>query len=83
MFLIIAGGWLLSLWTYMGIFPGLLYGLKDSSLKSKVTSRKLTTLTLAVAVVPSPCFANICVIFCFRASACLGVAGVTARKSSL
>jgi hypothetical protein len=51
MFLKIIGGWLDFTCTYEGTFPGLEYGQCLPLFRSSVTSKKLTTVTLASIVI--------------------------------
>ena len=53
-FLVMLGGWLLSVWTYKGVLSGFMYGSQVFFSRSRVTSRKFTTFLFASVVIFRP-----------------------------
>ena len=81
-FLMMQGGWLELLFTYKGRSPGFINGLKHSLARSRVTSKNVTTLRLAVLVIFSPYSSYTCTIFCLIFSIFLAVVSATPSPSS-
>ena len=72
-FLVTVGGWLDSTWAYSWVLPGFENGLRSLLLRSNVTSRKSTTVELALAVTWRPIFLNFSHSFFFMVSAALRI----------
>ena len=81
--LVMMDGWLYSTWTYKCVFPGLEYGLVSFLFRSKVTSKKSTTVEFALAVICKPICLNFSQSFFLMFSAALGGLWTLASPSSL
>ena len=57
-FFVIAGGWLLSRWTYCSVVFGFIYGWNVFWVRLSVISRKFTVCLFASIVILSPLFLN-------------------------
>ena len=79
---IIVGGWFDFAYTYIGAFPGLEYGLYSFFRRSKLTSRKLVMVKLALAVILRPISQNFLHSSFFIFSAFCGVLCTMATPSS-
>ena len=70
--LVMMEAWLDSTWTYKCVFPGLEYGLVSFFFRSKVTSKKSTTVEFALAVICKPICLNFFAEFLFDVFGCPG-----------
>jgi hypothetical protein len=76
----IQGGWLLSLLTYVGVSLLFMNGLNRPVFRSRVTSRKWTTLRFASIVIESWLSLKFLQIFCLIISNCLGLWVLTCEQ---